>query len=703
MSRNSTFVSGTRFFLMLTIAVVTSTDAQAATFRTVVLSGDPAPGTEAGTEFFTFSSTYPVINAQGQVAFEAWLAGPSVNNDNDRGIFSESSGALDLVIREDVPAPGTETGTEFASFFDPLYADDGSIGLHGFLRGPGVVLNENHIGVWSGSAGTLTLLARLGSQAPGLATGTNFSVFNSHAYGHNGHIAFFSLLTGTGVDSTNYRSLWSDSSGTLTLLARMGSQAPGTDPGVVFEHFSPPVVNGSGLTAFRATVSGPGVDNSNSLGIWSDGFGSLLLVARAGDFAVGAGPGVFFADFNNIEPTINDAGDTAFHVGLNGAGVDDTNDRGIWSQTSGELAMIAREGDQAPGTCAGTVFSEVFIDEIPFFPGDPFFLTFRGPIQNAVGHTSFVAGLSGPDVDETNHLGIWSEGSGTLELVARTGDVAPGVDDGAEFVFFGSIPINPINMNANGDVAFMGVLVGDGVDFSNNIGIWAQKDGELQLVIRAGDEIEVAPGDIRTASWPGILSGSGREDGREVVFNDAGQIAMTLFFTDDTSGVFVATLETPTGACCFGNGFCTVQTQQDCEAAGDQLYAGHGTECVGDLTCPSVCQTCLCADGFQELGDSAIGCVAEENECNEVCKDRGGVDSFACELGSCEITHCADIDNNGDVNFDDIFKTVLCFQAHDDCPMTCGDISPCGVGNGVCNFDDIQCAVREFQGTVPGC
>ncbi|MGB0717183.1 MAG: DUF7453 family protein, partial [Phycisphaerae bacterium] len=483
------------------------------------MSGDPAPGTEPETEFFTFSSTYPVINAQGQVAFEAWLAGPGVTNDNDRGIFSESSGALDLVIREDAPAPGTETGTEFAGFLDPLYADDGSIGLHGFLRGPGVVLNENHIGVWTGSSGTLTLHARLGSQAPGLETGTNFSVFNSHALGHNGHIAFFSLLTGTGVDSTNYRSLWSDSSGALALLARMGSQAPGTDSGVVFDHFSPPVVNGFGLTSFRATVSGPGVDNSNNLGIWSDGFGSLLLVARAGDFAVGAGPGVFFGDFNNVEPTINDAGDTAFQVGLTGTGVDDTNDRGVWAQTSGELALIAREGDQAPGTAAGTVFSEVFIDEIPLFPGDPFFMTFRGPIQNAAGHTSFVAGITGAGVDETNQLGIWSEGSGTLELVARTGDVAPGVNDGAVFSFFGFIPTNPINMNANGDIAFMGVLNGENVDSSNVSGIWAQKDGELQLVIRAGDEIEVAPGDMRTVSWPSILSGSGREDGREVVFN----------------------------------------------------------------------------------------------------------------------------------------------------------------------------------------
>jgi len=91
----------------------------------------------------------------------------------------------------------------------------------------------------------------------------------------------------------------------------------------------------------------------------------------------------------------------------------------------------------------------------------------------------------------------------------------------------------------------------------------------------------------------------------------------------------------PTGACCFGNGFCTPQTQEDCESVEGQLYLGDGTECVGDMTCPAVCWACQCTDGLTDSGQSAIGCVAEESSCDEFCQGHGGTQSFACDLGPC--------------------------------------------------------------------
>lgn len=91
----------------------------------------------------------------------------------------------------------------------------------------------------------------------------------------------------------------------------------------------------------------------------------------------------------------------------------------------------------------------------------------------------------------------------------------------------------------------------------------------------------------------------------------------------------------PTGACCFGNGFCTPQTQADCESVEGQVYLGDGTECVGDFSCPVVCWNCQCADGFGDSGQSAIGCVAEENSCNDLCQAHGGLQGFQCDLGAC--------------------------------------------------------------------
>ena len=91
----------------------------------------------------------------------------------------------------------------------------------------------------------------------------------------------------------------------------------------------------------------------------------------------------------------------------------------------------------------------------------------------------------------------------------------------------------------------------------------------------------------------------------------------------------------PTGACCFDNGFCTPQTQAECESIEGQVYLGDGTGCVGDFTCPAVCWSCQCADGFIDSDQSAIGCVAEESGCSDLCQAHGGLQSFQCDLGPC--------------------------------------------------------------------
>ena len=54
---------------------------------------------------------------------------------------------------------------------------------------------------------------------------------------------------------------------------------------------------------------------------------------------------------------LNNAGQTAFVAELSGSGVDGYNDDGIWSEGSGSLALVARSGDHAPGTPSGVNFS----------------------------------------------------------------------------------------------------------------------------------------------------------------------------------------------------------------------------------------------------------------------------------------------------------------------------------------------------------
>jgi hypothetical protein len=89
-------------------------------------------------------------------------------------------------------------------------------------------------------------------------------------------------------------------------------------------------------------------------------------------------------------------------------------------------------------------------------------------------------------------------------------------------------------------VAFQASLAGPG----GNTGIWFEGPDGLELLVRTGQQFEVAPGDIRTIQQLGFYGGSGNEDGARSGFNDFDQLAFSASFTDGTSGVFVANLGT---------------------------------------------------------------------------------------------------------------------------------------------------------------
>ena len=126
----------------------------------------------------------------------------------------------------------------------------------------------------------------------------------------------------------------------MALVARSGSPAPGTSDGVNFDSFIVPTgFNDAGQTSIFGYITGPGVDPSNDNGIWSEGSGSLKLVARSGSRAPGTPSGVHFQDFVFAPVDINNAGQIAFQGSLFGSGVDQTNDDGIWSDRIRHLGI----------------------------------------------------------------------------------------------------------------------------------------------------------------------------------------------------------------------------------------------------------------------------------------------------------------------------------------------------------------------------
>ncbi|MCH8824205.1 MAG: hypothetical protein IH984_11945 [Planctomycetes bacterium] len=517
------------------LAIVCSTFADTITFRVVALTGDPAPGTALDVDFNSFFGD-PVIDGAGHSAFMARLTGPDVGDSNNDGLWSEGTGSLALLVREGNQTPGLPDGMLFATchagFLCPSVMND--VGDTAFL----ISLSDGSGSIWVHRSGSLNLVARTGTQAPGLPAGVNFAVVFGPVLNDAGQTAFSSYLEGPGVDVTNNFAVWSEGLGSVALVARLGDQAPGTPKGVVFgdgnQILSSYAVGGAGQTPIKSILSGPGVipgSGGNAQGIWSGGPGSLELVARAGDPAPGLGEGVNFDTFSSALTTIiNGAGQTAFFAKLIGPGVDSLNDGSIWSEGSGSLVMVAREGAHPPGTAEG-------VNYLSLIPG---------AMLNGAGQTAFAASLIGPGVDGANNVGVWSEGSGSLALVARKGSQAPGTAAGVTFL---SIFPGPVT-NATGQVAFTAWLTGEGVDGFNHFGVWAEDpDGLLTLVIREGDQIEVAPGDVRTVLKVFMTFGetfiSGGEDGREINFNDAGQLAFRVIFTDGSGGIIVSSFSTP--------------------------------------------------------------------------------------------------------------------------------------------------------------
>jgi hypothetical protein len=208
---------------------------------------------------------------------------------------------------------------------------------------------------------------------------------------------------------------------------------------------------------------------------------------------------------------------------------------------------------------------------------------------------------------------------------------------------------------------------------------------------------------------------------------------------DQLCADLTATICLPTGACCDGNGACTIQTEADCAAIG--TYEGDGTTCTPDPCSPPLpqCGDAAAGDCFEANGNAACD---DKACCNEVCAldpfcceelwDQLCAESAAkscdpgpscgdpetgdclsangspfCENAACCETVCADDPFCCDTEWDQVCADLaaeLCAPA----PVDCGDpnAGDCNVANGtpfcenadccdeVCGFDPFCCEVE---------
>ncbi len=517
-----------------------SLDTQASvSLRTVALTGEPAPGVDA--VFLQFRA--PFLSETGLVGFAGFLMGPDVTT-NNRGIWSAGSASLQFIALEDNPVPGMDVGVVYRTIRQPVIDEAGRIAFFGSIEGPGVDLTNNSGAIWLQGTDSLVNVVRQGNPVSGVSPEVVFgSLIFPPAMNNVGKIAFSASMTGPELLDLEDSGIWVKGAGPLEAVVLEGEAAPGTSPGVVFGGggqiaFAPPLINSAGQIAFRGALVGPGVDTFNDRGLWVEDAGSFRRVVREGDNAPGFAENIVFGGM--LDPPFRDLsfngnGQVAFAGTLTISGGSSINS--IWSEAGGGLHLVTREGSQAPGTEAGGQFLGMIDVKL-----------------NNAGQTAFFGELTGPGITDSNDSGLWLESDGSLELVVREGMKAPGTPEGVNFGLLSSpffLPFNHSILNNVGQIAFEGSLLGQGVDDTNDRGIWATGiDGELLLIVREGDLFDVNDDplvdDLRTVDLIGLINSvGGRETGSATSFNDAGQLVFRLGFTDGSEGIFVATIPEP--------------------------------------------------------------------------------------------------------------------------------------------------------------
>jgi hypothetical protein len=306
----------------------------------------------------------------------------------------------------------------------------GQIAFKGFLAsGLGQVTSANDLGIWTNTpTGAFRLIAREGSQPPGVSDGSTFQ-----ASGSSGELSPFSqlqlsergLVSFAGRLNDDRRGIWVGDADDVSLVALGGAPAAGTPAGALFVRTLVGgetrgyTVSAGGNVAFasRLQEGTGGTTSANQHGLWARIGGTLTLVAREASPVPGLPDGVRYS-YGGANPfdtaDISDAGRVVFKARFAGPGVNSMNDSAIFSGPPLSLSLIAREGFAAPGLDSNFVFSD--------------FSTIR-PRMNEAGQFAFRADAQSLAGSQTTS-GLWIfDPSGGLSLLVKRGDpfeIAPG-------------------------------------------------------------------------------------------------------------------------------------------------------------------------------------------------------------------------------------------------------------------------------------
>lgn len=321
------------------------------------------------------------------------------------------------------------------------------------------------------------------------------------------------------------KQIWTGVPGDMQVAAQVGDQVSGLAQGALLSGIAFTHLTDSGAAVFTGSVNGGGFSNTSAImKADSSGLQALFLPGQEapgtnGGHFVGFGP----------PPSVNSSGVlglSAVYTSQDGG----SSNSGAWVGQADDLHMIAKQGDAAPGLADGYAFDS---------------LQLSSPVVTHSGDAVLVAFAKKQGVPGST-TGIWTWDDGGLQLLTKAFDPVGNTTPGATWTSLSTGGAAALAVNDLHQVAFIGQMNVPGLGSTTGL-MATDLNGDVQAIAVKNMPFLVAPGDLRTVAdidvagslISGPIVGLNGDDGNHSFFNDLGQVAFELRFTDGSYGIFV--------------------------------------------------------------------------------------------------------------------------------------------------------------------
>ncbi len=212
--------------------------------------------------------------------------------------------------------------------------------------------------------------------------------------------------------------LWRYRDGEFIRIMQEFDPFPKYGPGTYFyPAYSPSVrINNRGNVLFQSQLHNPDFDYQHiGLFLYNDLSGVIEELAAPGPVVWEDEEYRLYAVGGTLAQ-LNDHDEVLFGGGIEGPGVDDTNEHVLCVQRAGKTVVVAREGMHVEGLPDGVVIDE-----------------FKGRQFNGTGMVVFAAALSGGGLDHYHDTGLFvTDYVGNVRLLFQEGDLFDVLGDGSD-------------------------------------------------------------------------------------------------------------------------------------------------------------------------------------------------------------------------------------------------------------------------------